>query len=180
MSNESEYAQVRSSAAVKSHAGSCDAVLRLLNHAVQSLLITSSRIFCLMGYVQDASHGYLVPTNIFIVTYAKKKKYESEPWFEIRLLYKCVSVKDVLKFAITKPLETLLDAKSRASSFPIRTENGLQKVNDESVVADNDCSDYSTIETNTFIGRSLNGLQDQEPSERFGFPIEKVVFYDIF
>lgn len=37
-----------------------------------------------------------------------KKKYESEPWFQERLLSKCVSVKDVLKFAITKPLESLL------------------------------------------------------------------------
>ena len=37
-----------------------------------------------------------------------KNKYASEPWFQERLLSKCVSVKDVLKFAITKPLETLL------------------------------------------------------------------------
>lgn len=46
------------------------------------------------------------------------------------------------------------------------TENGLQSVNDESAVADNYCSS--------------NGWQDKDPSEQFGYPMEKVVFYDIF
>ncbi|XVE56237.1 hypothetical protein DITRI_Ditri03aG0222200 [Diplodiscus trichospermus] len=128
-----------------------------------------------------------------------KNKYELEPWFQERLLSKCVSVKDVLKFAITKPLETLLDAKSSASSFRIRltythkstsknsveknreckrqktgTENGLHNVSDELVVADKDSFDYSTIEKNAVTGRSSSGLRDQECSENVGFPIEKV------
>ena len=55
------------------------------------------------------------------------------------------------------------------------TENGLHNVNDESMVVDKDFSDYSTIGKNAVTGRSSNHLQDQEPSENFGFPIEKVV-----
>ncbi|OMO75514.1 hypothetical protein COLO4_26054 [Corchorus olitorius] len=111
-----------------------------------------------------------------------KKKYESEPWFQEKLLSQCVSVKDVLKFSITKPLETLLDVKSSASDFRIRltythkratkmvqnsvkrnhdckrqktgTEDGLHNGNDQSLVANRNCS-------------------DQEHSEHFGFSIEK-------
>lgn len=139
------------------------------------------------GFSLEVSLPPLILENEALLLSHMKKKYESEPWFQERLLSKCVSVKDVLKFAITKPLESLLDAKSSASSFRIRltythkrasknsversreckrrkkdtgTENGLQSVNDESVVADNYCSS--------------NGWQDKDPSEQFGYPMEKV------
>ncbi|XP_022769301.1 putative tRNA pseudouridine synthase Pus10 isoform X2 [Durio zibethinus] len=146
------------------------------------------------GFSLEVSLLPLILENESSLLSHMKKKYESEPWFQERLLSKCVSVKDVLKFAITKPLETLLDAKSSASSFRIRltythkraskssvernweckrrkTGTRLHNVNDESVVADKNCS---PIETNAVTGRSSNSLQDQEPSEHFGFPIEKV------
>lgn len=56
------------------------------------------------------------------------------------------------------------------------TENALHNVNDESVIADKDCSGYSTIETNSVTGIFSNGVQDQETSEHFESPIEKVVY----
>ncbi|XVF35880.1 hypothetical protein REPUB_Repub19eG0009400 [Reevesia pubescens] len=146
------------------------------------------------GFSLEVSLPSLILENEFSLLSYMKRKYESEPWFQEKLISKCVSVKDVLKFAMTKPLETLLDAKSSASSFHIRltyshrrasknsvernqeckrrktgAENGMH--DDESVVADNDCS---TIETHAVTGRSCNILQDQEPSEHYGFPIEKV------
>ncbi|OMP03014.1 hypothetical protein CCACVL1_02646 [Corchorus capsularis] len=135
------------------------------------------------GFSLEVSIPPIILENESSLLSDMKKKYESEPWFQERLLSKCVSVKDVLKFSITKPLETLLDFKSSASDFRIRltythkrgtkmvqnsvkrnhdckrqktgTENGLRNGNDQSLVANRDCS-------------------DQEPSEHFGFSIEKV------
>ncbi|XP_007017946.2 PREDICTED: putative tRNA pseudouridine synthase Pus10 [Theobroma cacao] len=155
------------------------------------------------GFSLEVSVPPLILENESSLLSHMKKKYESEPWFQERLLLsKCHSVKDVLKFAITKPLETLLGVKASASSFRIRltythkraskkvqnsvernqeckrrktgTENALHNVNDESVIADKDCSGYSTIETNSVTGIFSNGVQDQETSEHFESPIEKV------
>ncbi|KAK6245633.1 hypothetical protein SCA6_008723 [Theobroma cacao] len=154
------------------------------------------------GFSLEVSVPPLILENESSLLSHMKKKYESEPWFQERLLSKCHSVKDVLKFAITKPLETLLGVKASASSFRIRltythkraskkvqnsvernqeckrrktgTENALHNVNDESVIADKDCSGYSTIETNSVTGIFSNGVQDQETSEHFESPIEKV------
>lgn len=131
------------------------------------------------GFSLEVSIPQFILENESSLLSGMKKRYESEPWFQERLLSKCVSVKDVLKFAITKPLETLLDTKASASSFRIRltythkmalensvernqgfkrrkigTENGLQNVNDESVVANKDCSDYPANETIAVTGRS--------------------------
>ncbi|XVF63583.1 hypothetical protein PTKIN_Ptkin09bG0098300 [Pterospermum kingtungense] len=153
-------------------------------------------------WVYGIVHAYIAVEIFFPPKFCRshmRKKYESEPWFQERLLSNCISVKDVLKFAITKPLESLLDTKCSASSFRIRltythkrasknsvegsreckrrktgTENGLHNVNDEPVVADEDGSVYSSIEANASMERSLNGLQDQDPSKQFGFPVEKV------
>lgn len=151
------------------------------------------------GFSLEVSVPPLVLENESSLLSYMKNKYESEPWIHERLLSKCVSVKDVLKFAITKPLEILLDAKSSASSFRIRLtytqkrasknsveknreykrrktgyENRLHDVNDESVIADKDFSDYSTTEKSAVTERSFNGSQDQEPCEKIGFPITKV------
>ncbi|XP_021284347.1 putative tRNA pseudouridine synthase Pus10 [Herrania umbratica] len=154
------------------------------------------------GFSLEVSVPPLIMENESSLLSDMKKKYESEPWFQERLLSKCHSVKDVLKFAITKPLETLLDVKASASSFRIRltythnraskkvqnsvernqeckrqktgAENGLHNVKDELAIADKDCSGYSTVETNAVTGISSNGLQDQETSEHFESPIEKV------
>ncbi|MBA0866039.1 hypothetical protein Goshw_017403 [Gossypium schwendimanii] len=131
------------------------------------------------GFSLEVSIPQFMLENESSLLSGMKKRYESEPWFQERLLSKCVSVKDVLKCAITKPLETLLDTKASASSFRIRlaytnkmafgnsvernqgfkrrkigTENGLQNVNNESVVANKDCSDYPTNETIAVTGRS--------------------------
>ncbi|PPR97605.1 hypothetical protein GOBAR_AA23066 [Gossypium barbadense] len=133
------------------------------------------------GFSLEVSIPQFILENESSLLSGMKKRYESEPWLQERLLSKCVSVKDVLKFAITKPLETLLEsgiqkAKNRyfrsfetytGDSVASRsnnihsdftgdtgTENGLQNVNDESVVANKDCSDYPTNETIAVTGRS--------------------------
>ncbi|GMI91373.1 hypothetical protein like AT1G20410 [Hibiscus trionum] len=152
------------------------------------------------GFSLEVSVPQLIMENESSLLSAMRKRYESEPWFQERLLSKCVPVKDVLKFAITKPLETLLDVKSSsAGCFRIRLtythkmasdnsvernqgfkrrkigkENGLHNVNDESVISNKVCSDYSTNETISVTGSSSNILQDQEPYEHLRIPIDKV------
>ncbi|KAL4335431.1 hypothetical protein GQ457_07G027430 [Hibiscus cannabinus] len=152
------------------------------------------------GFSLEVSVPQLILENESSLLSGMKKRYESEPWFQERLLSKCVSVKDVLKFAITKPLETLLDVKSStAGCFRIRLtythkrasnnsvernqgfkrrkigkENGLHNVNDEPVITNKVCSDYSADETISVTGSSSNILQDQEPSEHLTIPIDKV------
>ncbi|GLT99912.1 hypothetical protein SLE2022_173160 [Rubroshorea leprosula] len=131
-----------------------------------------------------------------------KSKYGSELWFQEKSLSEPISVKDALKFAIVKPLESLLGIKSSIDSFRIRltytstkaskmvqnsrgrikdckrqktdTNNGLHSVNDESIVAGAECSDQSNIETNAAAVRPSNGLQACDAFECLGFSIEKV------
>ncbi|KAE8736177.1 pentatricopeptide repeat-containing protein [Hibiscus syriacus] len=152
------------------------------------------------GFSLEVSVPQLILENESSLLLGMKKRDGSEPWFQERVLSKCVSVKDVLKIAITKPLETLLDVKSTSSGcFRIRltythkrasdnyveknqgfkrrrigTGNGLHNVNDETVITSKVCSDYSTNETTSVTGRSSNILQDQDPSEHFRMPIDKV------
>ncbi|GLT31318.1 hypothetical protein SLA2020_060610 [Shorea laevis] len=131
-----------------------------------------------------------------------KRKDGSELWFQEKSLSEPISVKDVLKFSIVKPLESLLGIKSSTDSFRIHlvytstkaskmvqnsrgtikdckrqktdTNNGLHSANDESVVAGAECSDQSNIETNAAAVRPSNGLQAHDISECLGFSIEKV------
>ncbi|GKV47469.1 hypothetical protein SLEP1_g54372 [Rubroshorea leprosula] len=131
-----------------------------------------------------------------------KRKYGSELWFQEKSLSEPNSVKDALKFAIVKPLESLLGIKSSIDSFRIRltytstkvskmvqnsrgrindckrqktdTNNGLHSVNDESIVAGAECSDQSNIETNAAAVRPSNSLQACDASECLGFSREKV------
>lgn len=37
-----------------------------------------------------------------------KRKYGSEPWFQGKSHFECISVKDALKISLVKPLETIL------------------------------------------------------------------------
>ncbi|KAE8674778.1 putative tRNA pseudouridine synthase Pus10-like isoform X2 [Hibiscus syriacus] len=152
------------------------------------------------GFSLEVSVPQLILENESSLLSGMKKINESELWFQERMLSKCVSVKDVLKFAITKPLETLLDVKSTsAGCFRIRltythkrasdnsvernqgfkrrrisTGNGLHNVYDKAVITSKVCSDYSTNETISVTGRSSNILQDQETFEHLRIPIDKV------
>ncbi|GLT99922.1 hypothetical protein SLE2022_173260 [Rubroshorea leprosula] len=106
-----------------------------------------------------------------------KRKYGSELWFQEKSLSEPISVKDALKFAIVKPLESLLNSRGRIRDCKRQktdTNNGLHSVNDESVVAGAECSDQSNIEANAAAVMPSNGLQACDTSECLGFSIEKV------
>ncbi|GLT99915.1 hypothetical protein SLE2022_173190 [Rubroshorea leprosula] len=79
-----------------------------------------------------------------------KRKYGSELWFREKPLSEPISVKDALKFAIVKPLESLLHTEL---STYIR---------------------YCMLHTNAAAVRPSNGLQARDASECLGFSIEKV------
>ncbi|KAK4853566.1 hypothetical protein QYF36_010962 [Acer negundo] len=123
-----------------------------------------------------------------------KNKYGSELRFQERSLSNRIYAKEALKSALANPLETLLFCRmSSVSSFRIRltythakatktvqnfiernegckrrkvgTENGLDSVKDGSV---------STSEANTITQRSSDGLLDNNSSEVYDLPLEKV------
>lgn len=55
-------------------------------------------------------------------------------------------------------------------------KNCLDTVKDESVITGVDNSVVSTIEVVPVVKESSNGLQVNEPSETYEFPLKKVVF----
>ncbi|KAK7853723.1 putative trna pseudouridine synthase pus10 [Quercus suber] len=122
-----------------------------------------------------------------------KRKYGTEPWFQGGPFSQSISAKDALKFSLAKPLETLLDCKSGISNFRIRltfshkaskvvqsvavSKQGCKRMKtgivdslDDSVAGDIECSDLA----DATVERSFDGLQDNESSECFKFPLEKV------
>lgn len=131
-----------------------------------------------------------------------KRKYRSEAWFKDRSISECSSTKDALKFALTNPLETLLDVKCGVSTFHIRltysrveasikiqnfvekiegckrrkvdAKNCLDTVKDKSAITGVENSVVSTTEVIPVDEKSSNGLQDNEPSETHEFPLKKV------
>ncbi|GAY49184.1 hypothetical protein CUMW_117330 [Citrus unshiu] len=107
-----------------------------------------------------------------------KRKYRSEAWFKDRSISECSSTKDALKFALTNPLETLLDVKCGISTFHIRltynAKNCLDTVKDKSAITGVENSVVSTTEVIPVDEKSSNGLQDNEPSETHEFPLKKV------
>ncbi|KAH9693646.1 tRNA pseudouridine(55) synthase [Citrus sinensis] len=98
-----------------------------------------------------------------------KRKYRSEAWFKDRSISECSSTKDALKFALTNPLETLLDVKCG-----INAKNCLDTVKDKSAITGVENSVVSTTEVIPVDEKSSNGLQDNEPSETHEFPLKKV------
>lgn len=144
----------------------------------------------------------VIAENEHVVLLYMKKKYGSELWFQEKFLSERISAKDALKLSLCNPLEKLLDVKSSGSStFRIRltyaqprasgknqnitersqgckrrrtgTENIFSTVHG-SMVDGIECSDISTSEADAGIRRPSDGLQDNENSNRFKFPLEKV------
>ncbi|KAF3970298.1 hypothetical protein CMV_005996 [Castanea mollissima] len=123
-----------------------------------------------------------------------KRKYGTETWFQAGPFSQSISAKDALKFSLAKPLETMLDCKSGISNFRIRltfshkaskvvqsvavSKQGCKRIKtgisvdslDDSVAGDIKCSDLA----DATVERSFDGLQDNESSECFKFPLEKV------
>ncbi|KAJ9673412.1 hypothetical protein PVL29_023150 [Vitis rotundifolia] len=144
----------------------------------------------------------VIAENEHVVLLYMKKKYGSELWFQEKFLSERISAKDALKSSLCNPLEKLLDVKSSGSStFRIRltyaqprasgknqnitkrsqgckrmrtgTENIFSTVHG-SVVDGIECSDISTSEADAGIRKPSDGLQDNENSDCFKFPLEKV------
>lgn len=144
----------------------------------------------------------VIAENEHVVLLYMKKKYGSELWFQEKFLSERISAKDALKLSLCNPLEKLLDVKSSGSStFRIRltyaqprasgknqnitersqgckrrrtgTENIFSTVHG-SVVDGIECSDISTSEADAGIRKPSDGLQDNENSDCFKFPLEKV------
>ncbi|KAJ0087298.1 hypothetical protein Patl1_09452 [Pistacia atlantica] len=81
-----------------------------------------------------------------------KKKYGSELWFQEKSISERISVKDALKFALSDPLQTLLDVKCCQSSFRIRltyTNAKASKMVQSSVEKNEGCKRRKTGKSST-------------------------------
>ncbi|KAG8632262.1 hypothetical protein MANES_18G007801v8 [Manihot esculenta] len=122
----------------------------------------------------EVSIPTVIQENEHIVHLYMKRKYRSELWFEERFS-KCISTKEVLKFAMTNSLEKLLDVKSGPSSCRIRLTYAQTKPSStvpSSVERGEGCKRRKT--GNALGESSSNGLEDHESSECIIFPEDKV------
>ncbi|CAH9087016.1 unnamed protein product [Cuscuta europaea] len=86
-----------------------------------------------------------------------QKKYESDPWFQQKAESQCFSTKDVLKWLLIKPLETLSGLKHMESTFRIRLtySDSLRKQNAERNV-------YNKRRKSDSAGTRTTSLKSQE------------------